>query len=159
MSERLTSSAKKVQNTLKTLGFSYQVMELPRTTRSAKQAAQAVGCDVGQIAKSLIFKGKSTHQPFLIITSGSNRVNEKRIKEFVFESIEKADPDFVRQKTGFAVGGVPPVGHRKKLKTFIDEDLLKYEEIWAAGGNSRAIFKLLPSDLIKMTDGQVIPVK
>jgi len=99
--KKLSSSAKKVQDTLKTLGFSHQVMELPHTTRSASDAAKAVGCEVGQIAKSLIFKTKNTHKPILVIASGSNRVNEKKIGDFIHEAVEKADADFVRQKTGF----------------------------------------------------------
>lgn len=159
MSDGLSSSVQKVQNALNTLGFSYQISRLPSSTRSSSQAAKAVGCQVGQIAKSLVFKGKSTHQPFLVIASGSNRVNEKKMEEFILESVEKANPDFVHQKTGFTIGGVPPVGHLEKIDTFIDEDLLKHEEIWAAGGSPNAIFKLAPSDLVKMTGGKVVCIK
>jgi len=158
-SKKLSSSAKKVQDTLKALGFPYQVVELPHTTRSATDAAKAVGSGVGQIAKSLIFKTKYTQRPILVIASGSNRVNEKRIGDLIHEAVEKADADFVRQKTGFSIGGVPPVGHLEKLKTFIDEDLMQYEEIWAAGGSPNAVFKLKPLDLVKMTGGHVGCIK
>jgi prolyl-tRNA editing enzyme YbaK/EbsC (Cys-tRNA(Pro) deacylase) len=98
MSEKLSLSAQKVQNVLKTLGFSYQVVELEHTTRSAKEAAEAIGCKAEQIAKSLIFKTKNTYKPVLVIASGSNRVNEEEIGELVSEPVEKADPDFVRQR-------------------------------------------------------------
>jgi len=158
-SKKLSSSAKKVQDTLKNLSFSYQVIELAHTTRSASEAAKAIGCNVGQIAKSLIFKTKNTQRPILVIASGSNRVNEKKIGELIHESVEKADADFVRKKTGFSIGGVPPVGHLEKLNTFIDEDLMQYEEIWAAAGNPNAVFKLTPLDLVKMTDGHVTSIK
>ncbi len=159
MSKSLSASAKKVQKTLKTLGFPHQVVELPSTTRSSKDAAKAIGCQVDQIAKSLIFKGKHTKRPILVIASGPNRVNEKRIAEYLSEPVEKADADFVRQQTGFSIGGVPPVGHLIKPVSFIDEDLLKHEEIWAAAGNPNAVFMLNPDDLLKMTGGSVVSVK
>lgn len=159
MSEALSPSAKKVQDAINALGFSYRVRELPHTTRSSKEAAQAVGCEVGQIAKSLIFRSKYTQKPVLVIASGSNRVNEEKISQFISEPVEKPDADFVRDCTGFSIGGVPPVGHREKLRTFIDEDLLKYDEIWAAAGNPNAVFKLSPCDLVKMTAGQIVSVK
>ena len=155
----LSASAQRVQDTLKNLGFSYQVIELAQTTRSASDAAKAVGCEIGQIAKSLVFKTKYTKKPILVIASGSNRVNEKRIADLIDEPVGKADADFVRQKTGFSIGGVPPVGHLEKLITFIDEDLMQYEKIWAAGGSPNAVFKLNPSDLVKMTGGRVICIK
>ena len=159
MSKELSSSAQKVQTILKTLGFAGRVVELPDSTRTAKEAAQAVGCRVEQIVKSLVFKGKHSGKPVLVVASGPNRVNEKRLSELVGEPIEKADADFVRQRTGFVVGGVPPVGHSERLETFIDEDLLQCEEIWAAAGTPHAVFQLTPADLKAMTDGQVVSVK
>ena len=155
----LSVGAQRVQDTLKNLGFSYQVIELAQTTRSASDAAKAIGCEVGQIVKSLVFKTKNTKRPILVIASGSNRVNEKRIADLINEPIGKADADFVHQKTGFSIGGVPPVGHLEKLITFIDEDLMQYERIWAAGGSPNAVFKLTPLDLVKMTGGRVISIK
>ncbi len=159
MSEKLSLSAQKVQNVLKTLGFSYQVVELEHTTRSAKEAAEAIGCKAEQIAKSLIFKTKNTYKPVLVIASGSNRVNEEEIGELVSEPVEKADPDFVRQRTGFTIGGIPPVGHLEKIETFVDEDLMQYKKIWAAAGNPNAVFKLTSPDLVKMTAGRVVCIK
>src|SRR5215475_13164176 len=123
MNKPLSDSAKKVQDALQQFGLTLQVVELSDSTRSAVEAAQAIGCTVEQIAKSLIFKSKQTQRPVLVIASGPNRVNEKRIGELLGEPIEKADADFVRQKTGFAIGGVPPVGHAEKPEIFIDEDL------------------------------------
>lgn len=159
MSDSLSQSARKVQDALREHGFAYQVKELSQATRSAREAAEAVGCGIGQIAKSLIFKSKNKDEPLLVITSGSNRVNEERISEYISEPVEKADPDFVREKTGFSIGGVPPIGHLEKIMTFIDEDLLRYEQIWAAAGNPRAVFKLQPEELVEMTGGQVVSVK
>ncbi len=155
----LSPSAQKVQDTLAALGFPGEVIELPQSTRTSAEAAQAVGCTVGQIAKSLVFKGKQSGKPILVIASGSNRVNEKKIAELLGEKIEKADADFVRARTGFAIGGVPPVGHAERLETFVDEDLRQYDSIWAAAGTPNAIFNLTPDDLIKMTGGRVVAVK
>jgi prolyl-tRNA editing enzyme YbaK/EbsC (Cys-tRNA(Pro) deacylase) len=159
MAKELSTSAQKVQETLKALGFTCQVVELPNSTRTAVEAAQAVGCQVEQIVKSLIFKGKQTGKPVLVVASGPNRVNEKRLGELAGEAIEKANADFVRQRTGFVVGGVPPVGHVEPLQTFIDEDLLQYDEIWAAAGTPHAVFSLTPADLKVMTGGQVVSIK
>ncbi len=159
MPPALSPSVQKVQDAIKNLGFSIEVVELEATTRTSADAAQAVGCKVEQIAKSLIFQTRVTHRPILVIASGPNRVNEKKIAELISEPIGKADADFVRQHTGFAIGGVPPVGHLEKLEIFVDEDLLQYGEIWAAAGSPHAVFKLTPSDLVKMTGGRVTAVK
>ena len=154
----LSSSAKKVQDALEALGMSLQVVELPASTRSAAEAAQAVGCTLGQIVKSLVFHGLDSNRPILVETSGANRVDEALISALAGERIGKADADFVRQRTGFVIGGVPPVGHNEKLLTFIDQDLLQYEEIWAAAGTPNAVFRLTPNDLVGMTGGQVVRV-
>ncbi len=159
MSSNISSSARRVQEALIEYGLSCQVVEMPQSTRTADDAARAVGCGVGQIVKSLVFKGKETQQPVLVATSGANRVNEKKIAALVSESISQADPDFVREKTGFAIGGVPPVGHVQKIRIFIDKDLLQHDEIYAAAGTPRALFKLTPAELQKITNGQVVAVK
>jgi prolyl-tRNA editing enzyme YbaK/EbsC (Cys-tRNA(Pro) deacylase) len=154
----LSSSAQKVKDALKDLEFSNQVTELQSTTRTSAEAAQAVGCRVEQIAKSILFQGKNTRKPILVIASGVNRVNEKKVAGFISEPLGKADADYVRNHTGFVIGGVPPIAHLEKLDIFIDEDLLQYKEIWAAAGNPNAIFMLTPSDLIKMTGGRVVSI-
>jgi len=159
MSHPLSPHAQKVQVALRTLGFPHEVIELSQTTRSAAEAAQAIGCKVEEIAKSLIFKGKRTNKAILVIASGPNRVNEKKIGDFLSEPVKMADADFVRQRTGFTIGGVPPIAHREQLSTIIDEDLLQFEEIWAAAGTPNAVFRLSPADLTKMTDGRITSVK
>jgi prolyl-tRNA editing enzyme YbaK/EbsC (Cys-tRNA(Pro) deacylase) len=159
MSEKMSSSAQKVQEALKVHGVACQVIEMKQTTRSAQDAADAVGCQVGQIAKSLIFTGKKSKQPILVIASGPNRVNEKTIRRHISEPLSMAKAEFVREHTGFAIGGVPPIGHLNPLKTFIDEDLSKFDEIWAAAGTPNAVFKLTPKELKKITNGEIISVK
>ena len=125
MNQGLSPSAQRVQQALNDLGFSLEVVELPDSTRTAVEAAQAIGCQVGQIVKSLVFKTKRSERPILVIASGSNRVNEKTIKALIGEPLGKADAAFVRQHTGFAIGGVSPIGHIQELQTFIDRDLLE----------------------------------
>jgi prolyl-tRNA editing enzyme YbaK/EbsC (Cys-tRNA(Pro) deacylase) len=139
--------------------LSSRVREMPTTTRTAEDAARVVGCSVAQIAKSLVFRSQTTGLPILVIASGTNRVNEKTIGALIGETLEKAGADFVRAKTGFAIGGVPPIGHTEPLITFLDEDLLHQDEIWAAAGTPRAVFRLTPTELQRITDGRVISVK
>jgi prolyl-tRNA editing enzyme YbaK/EbsC (Cys-tRNA(Pro) deacylase) len=155
----LSPTAQKVQDLLKSLGFTCNVIEFQESTRTAQEAAERAGCTLGQIIKSLIFKGKTTNKPILVLTSGANRVNEERISEYTGESIGRADADFVRTVTGFAIGGVPPLGHAVKMETYLDEDLLEYTTVWAAAGTPNAIFELTPDDLQKMTDGKTVKVK
>ena len=159
MSEKMSSSAQKVQEALEVHGVACKVVEMKQTTRTAQDAAEAVGCQVGQIAKSLVFTGKKSKQPILVIASGPNRVNEKTIRQHIGEPLSMAKAEFVREHTGFAIGGVPPTGHLNPLKTFIDEDLLQFEEIWAAAGTPHAVFKLTPDELKKISGGEVISVK
>jgi len=155
----LSAAAQRVQDALKALGVACQVVELPESTRSAAEAAQAIGCRVEQIVKSLVFRGQSTNRPILAIVSGGNRVDEEKLALLVAEPVAKADADYVRQRTGYAIGGVPPVGHVESLMCVVDEDLLQYEQIWAAAGTPRAVFRLTPADLQRITDGPVVSVK
>ena len=156
--ELLSPSAQRVQDALRGMGFGYEVIEFAQTTRTAAEAAAAVGCTVGQIAKSLVFKTRHGGRPLLVIASGANRVNEKAMRDLIGEPIERPDADFVRQHTGFAIGGVPPLGHAAPLTIYIDEDLLQYDIIWAAAGTPNAVFRLAPADLLPMTGGQAIKV-
>jgi prolyl-tRNA editing enzyme YbaK/EbsC (Cys-tRNA(Pro) deacylase) len=158
LSQSLSASAQRVQDALRAKNVACRVVELPASTRSAKEAAEAIGCRVPQIVKSLIFTGKQSGAPILVLASGSNRVNESRLQALVGEPIAKASADFVREKTGFAIGGVPPVGHAEPIAAYIDEDLLQYDEIWAAAGTPHAVFKLTPDDLLKIASGQVAAV-
>jgi len=155
----LSSSAQKIQDLLIALGYKYTVIEHAESTRTAQEAADRAGCELGQIVKSLIFRGKTSNKPILVLTSGANRVDEKRIAGYAGEHIVRADADFVRAVTGFAIGGVPPIGHAQKMETYLDEDFLQYLTIWAAAGTPNAIFELTTDDLQKMTDGKVVQVK
>lgn len=155
----LSPSAQRVQEFLNTTGLDCIVVEMAQTTRSAQDAARAVGCEVGQIAKSLLFQGAETREPLLVITSGANRVDEGRLGRTVGEPVRKADAELVRRKTGFAIGGVPPAGHTEPLRVFIDKDLLAHPEIWAAAGTPQAVFKLTPEQLQQITGGTVVRVK
>ncbi len=159
MTDELSSSAQKIQDFLAQSGYQLQVVELPDSTRTAVEAAQAIGCEVGQIVKSLIFKAKRSQKPVLVIASGSNRVDEKRIEAQIGEPLGKADAEFVRVQTGFAIGGVPPLGHRSPIQTFIDQDLFDYKEIWAAAGTPHAVFQLTPQILQELTGGQILEIK
>lgn len=147
MAEELSPSAQKVQDALRALGVQLEVKVMPATTGTAKDAAAAIGCAVAQIAKSLVFKTCISGRPILVIASGSVRVAEAKIGELVNEPIEKANADFVREMTGYAIGGVPPVGHAQAIETFLDESLASYAEIWAAAGTPSAVFRLTPGDL------------
>ncbi|MBL8061955.1 MAG: YbaK/EbsC family protein [Anaerolineales bacterium] len=155
----LSPSAQKIQDLLDSLGYGYQVIEHAESTRTAQEAADQAGCQLGQIVKSLIFRGKTSNKPILVLTSGPNRVDEKKISEYAGEAIGKADADFVRAVTGFAIGGVPPLGHVEPMETYLDEDFLQFQTIWAAAGTPKAIFELKTEDLQKMTNGKVVTVK
>lgn len=155
----LSTSAQRVQNALDAAGVELQVIEMPASTRTSAEAAEAVGCDVGQIAKSLVFRGKESDRPLLVIASGSNRVDEKKLAALFGEKIEKPDAAYVRARTGFVIGGVPPLGHSEALTTLIDEDLLQYSEIWGAAGTPNALFRLKPAQLVTITGGRVANVK
>ena len=138
-----SASARRVQAIL---GDGFQVLEFDESTRSAADAAAAIGCTVGQIAKSLIFRARESGRPVLAIASGAVRVDEQRVASLLGEDIGRADAAFVREHTGFVIGGVPPVGHRSPPVIFIDETLLDLETIWAAGGTPNAVFQLRPAD-------------
>jgi len=155
----LKGSAKRVQEALAARGFDFEVREFPASTRSAAEAAAAIGCELGQIVKSLIFRAKGSGRPVLAIASGANRVDEKALAALVGEPIGRADADFVRQTTGFAIGGVPPCGHTTPPFAVIDRDLMGFEEIWAAAGTPNAVFRLKPQDLAALSGGQVADIK
>jgi len=150
MKPATAASARKVQAAL---GPDYQVLEFDAGTRTAAEAAAAIGCEVAEIAKSLIFRAEPSGRAVLVIASGANRVDERKVGALVGEKIVRADADFVRDKTGFAIGGVPPLGHAEPLLTLIDESLGAFAEIWAAAGAPNAVFRLTPADLVRLTGG------
>jgi prolyl-tRNA editing enzyme YbaK/EbsC (Cys-tRNA(Pro) deacylase) len=155
----LSPTAQKIQDALLRLGSNSIVIEFTEPTRTAQEAADRVGCQLGQIVKSMIFKGLVSDKGILVLTSGMNRVDEKKVSQYAEEAIGRADPDFVRTMTGFAIGGVPPVGHARSLETYIDEDLMQYPTIWAAAGTPNAVFETSPSELVKIAHGKVMCVK
>ncbi|MGM1046801.1 MAG: YbaK/EbsC family protein [Bacillota bacterium] len=156
--EPLKESAQRVQNILGDMGYSNQVVELPESTRTAEEAAAAIGCEVAQIAKSIIFRLANSSKPLLVVASGVNRVNEKKFSTLLQEKLKKADADFVREHTGFVIGGVAPIGHLREIMTFIDEDLFQYGTVWAAAGHPKAVFECTPDELVAFTGGQVMSI-
>lgn len=153
--KKLSNKAQRVQAALAEFGLDLVVMEFPESTRTAQEAAEAVGCQVGQIVKSLIFQRQPSGQAILIAASGSNRVNEKQIKVLLGEKILRADAEFVRRVSGYPIGGVPPLAHDQKIETIIDQDLLQYEQVWAAAGTPNAVFRLSPQQLVRITNGRL----
>lgn len=154
----LSRAAKVVQEALKLKGLRCEVKELPDTTRSARDAAKALGCEVQEIAKSLVFRIINNNSPILVIACGTNRVNETAIGELIGGDVEIASPQYVREQTGFAIGGVPPLGHKVSIQTLIDEDLLQLELIWAAAGTPYSVFSVEPQALVIATEGRVVNV-
>jgi Cys-tRNA(Pro) deacylase len=154
--EVLPPAAQRVQALLRDAGSACTV-EMMTTARSAAEAAAAIGCTVAQIAKSLVFRSAGG-RAVLVIASGTNRVDERKVAAALGEKIGKADADFVRDRTGYAIGGVAPVGHSPGIRIFIDADLAKYDAIWAAAGHPHAVFRLTPDELARLTKGTVIAV-
>ncbi len=152
-------SAQRVQNALKELGYQGKVVEHEASTRTAVEAAEAAGCEVGQIVKTLVFRLQPASQPVLVLVSGPNRVHEKHFGQHLGGTLERADADYVREVSGFAIGGVPPVGLKTPVKTYIDEDLLQFATVWAAAGTPNAVFEINPQELVKITGGEVVSVK
>ena len=157
--QKLTESTQQVQDKLLELGHTNEVVTLMDNARTAQEAADALGCEAVQIAKSIIFRLKGTNEPLLVVASGINRINEKLIGEQLEDKLGKADADFIREKTGFVIGEVPPLGHKNPIRTLIDEGLFQYDTIWVANGHPKAVFQLIPSELESMIKGQVMAVK
>jgi len=149
----LPASAERVQQALDAAGVATRVVELQVAARTAQQAADALGIEVGQIAKSLIFRTASSGRAVLVIAAGDRRVSEARIAHLVGEPIERAEPAFVRDHSGFAIGGVAPVAHARPLTTFIDASLRRFGTLWAAGGTPHCVFPITPDDLVRVSGG------
>jgi len=147
------ATAKTAQRVQALLGPDYQVLEFEQSTRSAADAAAAIGCPVAAIAKSLVFRG-ADGGGVLVIASGANRVDEAKVAALLGQTIGRADADFVRERTGYAIGGVAPVGHARPLTIVLDRDLLALGEIWAAAGTPNAVFRMTPQQLRELTGGR-----
>ena len=154
----LPRAAQRVQAALDAKDLGLEVVEMPDSTRTAAEAAAACGCGIGQIAKSLLFRTRQTARPILVIASGINRVNERRVGRIIGEKIGCGDADFVRATTGFAIGGVPPTGHPQAIATLLDRDLWQFDTIWAAAGTSRTVFQTTPKVLAALTGAQIVQV-
>lgn len=154
----LPPSAEKVQSAAKALGLDIDVVVMPASTRTAEEAAAACRCTVGQIIKSLVFAGRESGKPYMLLVSGDNRVHEKRVGRAIGEKLTRPDADFVRSATGYAIGGIPPFGHAEPIATYFDTDLLKHDVIWAAAGTPNAVFSAAPSALLAATNAVEIKV-
>jgi prolyl-tRNA editing enzyme YbaK/EbsC (Cys-tRNA(Pro) deacylase) len=155
---RRKGGVERVREAVAAAGLATHVREMPDSTRTAPEAAAAVGCDVAQIVKSLVFRGATSGRPLLALVSGRNRASEAKLETLFGEPLGRADADFVRERTGFAVGGVPPLGHAEALATVVDQDLLAFPVVWAAAGSPRAVFDIAPADLVRVTRGRVADV-
>jgi prolyl-tRNA editing enzyme YbaK/EbsC (Cys-tRNA(Pro) deacylase) len=154
----LPASARRVADALTAAGVTTTIVVLEHAARTSADAAAAIGCEVAQIAKSLVFRLRDSGRPLLVIASGANRVDEAAVSALIGETIGRADADFVRTHTGFAIGGVAPLAHPAPLPTLIDEDLLRWEAIWAAGGHPNTVFRLTPDELRRIAGGRVASV-
>lgn len=143
---------------MRSAGLAITVTEHQAAARSAAQAAQTLGCSVAEIAKSLVFRGDVSGEPLLVVASGEHRIDLAKLKALLGESVSKPDASFVRDVTGFAIGGIPPLGHARPLRTLIDQSLLRFATVYAAGGTPNAMFPVAPTDLVRATGGQVADV-
>lgn len=151
-------AAARFEERAKAAGLDIAVQRMVESTRTAEEAAQACGCGVGQIVKSLVFRGKQSGMPYLLLVSGSNRVNEKGVAKVIGEALTRPDAAYVRDITGYAIGGIPPLGHDSPLKTYFDRALTNYDVVWAAAGMPIAVFPVDPKRLAEVTNAQVIDV-
>lgn len=156
MTAPLPSSSQKVKDFAAKLGLTIHVREMPQSTRTAEEAAAACECDVAQIVKSLVFQGATSGTPYLLLVSGKNRVDQDGVAHGIGEALSRPDGRTVRAWTGFAIGGIPPFGHDRPMKTFIDPDLLVYDTVWAAAGTPQAVFSVDPKALAKAVDAVTI---
>ncbi len=154
----LSEAAQRVQDALRAAGFANTVIELETPVRTAAAAAEMVGCTPAQIVKSLVFQGAKSGGPVLVVASGAHRVSESRIAALLGEPVTMGGPRFVREVTGFAIGGIPPLGHTQPLDTLVDAHLLTLDGLWAAAGHPNSLFALTADELVRMTQGRVAEV-
>jgi prolyl-tRNA editing enzyme YbaK/EbsC (Cys-tRNA(Pro) deacylase) len=145
------ATALRVAQLLRDAGIEPRVVEFEQTTRTSAEAAAAIGCNVAQIAKSIVFRGTASGQAVVVVASGTNRVSEAKVASLVGEPLARADADFVREGTGYAIGGVAPIGHARPVKLLLDADLQKYARLWAAAGTPFSVFPITPLELQAIT--------
>lgn len=144
-------TALRTQQLLADAGLNAQVVEFEQSTRSSAEAAAAIGCSVAEIAKSIVFRHKSSGEALVVVAAGDNRVCERKLAALLGEKPGRADADFVRSATGYAIGGVAPLGHAQPVRLLLDADLQRFERIWAAAGTPFAVFALTPAELAALT--------
>lgn len=154
----LTGSARRVADALGALGMADGVRVMPDSTRTAEEAAAAIGCEVGQIVKSLVFRAVEADAPLLVLVSGADRVDIGKLSVAVGGEVERATGRFVRDRTGFAIGGVAPIGFESPVRTLLDRGLLGHEVVWAAAGTPNSVFAIPPADLVRATSAEVVAV-
>ncbi|MHC1721486.1 MAG: YbaK/EbsC family protein [Clostridiaceae bacterium] len=159
MSEGQSSSARRLEYALSKHNLELRIVDLSDSARTSQEAADKLGCELPQIASSTLFRGKESKTPILVITSGNNHVNERKIKSIIGEKLEKPDMEFIMEETGFDAESIPPVGHHKDIVTFIDEDLMDYKVIWVETGDPDSLFCLTPKELLEITNGEIIDLK
>lgn len=152
-------TALRTQQLLREAGIDTQVVEFEQPTRTSAEAASAIGCSVAEIAKSVVFRAKASGQAVVVVASGDNRVCENKASQLVGEKLGRADADFVRQATGYVIGGVSPLGHANPVKLLLDADLQRFATVWAAGGTPFSVFPLTPDDLRRLTDAEWSDIK
>jgi prolyl-tRNA editing enzyme YbaK/EbsC (Cys-tRNA(Pro) deacylase) len=156
--EELPPSARRVADAARASGLDVAVMEMAETTRTAEDAAAACGCAVAQILKSLVFRGQTSGAPYLMLVSGANRLDETGVAAHLGEALTRPDAAYVREVTGFAIGGVPPLGHAAPMRVYMDEDLMRFDTVWAAAGTPRAVFAVAPSALAEAAGAVLLKV-
>jgi prolyl-tRNA editing enzyme YbaK/EbsC (Cys-tRNA(Pro) deacylase) len=157
--EELPRACRQVAEAAARAGIAIDIRIMPDSTRTADKAAAACGCDVAQIVKSLVFRGKESGRPLLFLVSGANRLDAQKARAAAGEDVERPDAGFVRDVTGFAIGGIPPFGHARPLATWIDEDLTAFATIFAAAGTPNAIFAAAPADVVSASDAATADLK
>ena len=150
----MSKSLKRVRAALEAAGLKVEVLE-KGDTRTAEQAAEAAGCALDQIVKSIVFRGEESGEAILFLTAGGNQVDGAKASALAGEALGKADAALIRAQTGFAIGGVAPVGHLNPVRAFLDPRLLEFAEVWAAAGTPRHVFAVDPAELQRVTGAQV----
>lgn len=151
-------SMDRVMQAARQAGLDITILEMPQSTRTAEEAAAACGCNVGQIVKSLIFRRADNNRPVLLLVAGSNRVDLDKAAARIGTGLLRADAGYVREETGFAIGGVAPIGAIAPIVTFMDEDLMAHDTVWAAAGKSNSMFEIAPQVLLTAADAQIMAV-
>lgn len=154
----LPAAARRVLEAGRALGLVIEVRQMPGSTRTAEEAAAACGCGVERIVKSLVFRGRESGRPVLLLVSGANRVDDGKAAAAAGEPLERPDADYVRKVTGFAIGGIPPLGHAEPLTVLMDADLAAHDEVWAAAGTPRTVFPTSPDGLAAAIKARIVPL-